>query len=205
MLTRFLIWMYFILTWVAKEPIEAVVNKKSTSKVLKVLDSIQHELTQIPAGVYKIGLLDDFLYHEIESRFITVEQITYALNFYCKSLGEQLNDPLIPKPLEDPKITFSGDGKKITMLCYFLTQNSQDVTIGSTLRDIQSKVELLTLLYTQIINHPEIDEYIAPYLERRMYIFLTELCDYVANIKTLGKTHEKSNDDSKHPQVAGSR
>lgn len=205
MLTRFLIWLYCILSMVSNQPSINAVVKKLNSKVLDVLDEIQQEISEVPESVFNIGVLDGFLYKNIESRFSSFEQITYALEFYCKGLGEQLNDPLVPKPFEDPKITFSDNGKKMTMLCYFLTQNGQDVSIGSTLIEIQSKVEILTLLYTQIINHSEIDEYIAPYLERRMYVFLAELRDYVVNIKTLGKTHEKINDDPEYPKVARSR
>lgn len=205
MLTRFLIWLYCLITMVSNEPSVNTVVKKLNSKVLDTLDEIQEELAHVPTSVFDIGMLDGFLYKSIESRFNSFEQIDYTLDFYCKGLGEQLNDPLVPKPFEDPKITFSDNGKKVTMLCYFLTQNGKDVSVASTLREIQSKVEILALLYTQIINHSEIDEYIAPYLERRMYVFLVELRDYVVNIKTLGKTHEKTNDDPEYPKVARSR
>ena len=205
MFTRFLIWLYRVIMMVSTDPSSNTAVKKLNSKVLDVLDEIRKEISQVPGSVFSIGLLDGFLYKNIESRFNSYDQIIYSLEFYCKGLGEQLNDPLVPKPFEDPKITFSDYGVRVTMLCYFLTQNGRDVSIGSTLIDIQSKVDILTLLYTQILNHSEIDEYIAPYLERRMYVFLTELRDYVVAIKTLGKTHEKTNNDPDHIQDARSR
>ncbi len=203
MLTRFLIWLYWLVSTFTTTVEDTPVIKKTNSKVLDVLDEIQKELTNVPASLKKVGVFDDFLFKDIESRFTNYGQIAYALDFYRRALGEQLNDPLVPKPLEDPKITFSDNGKKVTKLFYFLTQNSEDITIHSTLIEIQSKVEILTLLYTQIINHSEIDDYIAPYLERRMFVFLTELRDYVVNIRTLGTTHEKSNDLAKYPKAAG--
>ena len=114
MLTRFLIWLYCLITMVSNEPSVNTVVKKLNSKVLDTLDEIQEELAHVPTSVFDIGMLDGFLYKSIESRFNSFEQIDYTLDFYCKGLGEQLNDPLVPKPFEDPKITFSDNGKKIT-------------------------------------------------------------------------------------------
>ena len=96
MLTRFLIWLYRLITLVSNEPTAAAVTKKLNSKVLDTLNEIQEELTHVPTSVFDIGMLDGFLYKNIESRFNSFEQINYTLDFYCKGLGEQLNDPLAP-------------------------------------------------------------------------------------------------------------
>lgn len=189
MLTRFYLWLFiFINQWFNSE--QNIKPKTNTnSDVLVLLNTIQTTLNQLPDTVRIDSYLDPFLLNQIDSKFKDVGHIFDYFTVYKEGIGEQLNDPSILIAPDDNAVINNIVVSRTISLAHFQTQAGVDITLKETFIHLEKEIEILVLLYTQILFHPNIDIEYRPFLDKKLNRFLSELERYIDAINTHGQSH----------------
>lgn len=193
MVARFILWVYLFILELREDiygtntTAVAVVDKP---EILKTFDQLKSLINDTPQPIKGIGYIDDFLFNHIETKFNNVGHVLEGLSTIRLSLGDQINDPVIAKPIEDDSIVLSDKGYKAVQLAFFQTHNGRDVAMKDSYHFIEKELDVISILLEQIHTHPDVDEYYLPYLERRLSPFLRELNKVLSDIKNIGKPNQ---------------
>jgi hypothetical protein len=137
------------------------------------------QINTLPYEVSHANRYHPTLYRTISSPFSDFEQIQANIDILNEELTKKLLDPLQEYPF-DRFISLSDTTNTSKTLARF--QGTYEIKDSVSL--IKKCTKKTMVLYTQLENHPDIDEYYIAYIDRRTLLFFKAVLQYIECLET---------------------